>query len=111
MINAIVVGGTVRIWGTVAVDPILRFQPAAASRPPDNPSGDLDCHRQQFTVRFEERLVEDLSFPRQTEAFERVAAVSETNEAMESARKARDNIYEQTFSLAYGQPAERLAKE
>jgi len=47
----------------------------------DNPSGDPDCHKPQFAVRFEERGVEDFKFPQQTEAFERVRAVSEANES------------------------------
>jgi len=46
----------------------------------DNPTGHPDCHKPQYSVRFEERRVEDLQFPQQTEAFERVRAVSETNE-------------------------------
>jgi len=47
----------------------------------DNPTGHPDCHKPQYSVRFEERRVEDLQFPQQTEAFEQVRAVSETNEA------------------------------
>ncbi len=47
----------------------------------DNPSGDPDCHKPQYSVRFEERKVEDLDIPPQDEAFERVRAASETNEA------------------------------
>jgi len=47
----------------------------------DNPTGDPNCHKPDYAVRFEARRVEDLQFPQQTEAFERVRAVSEANEA------------------------------
>lgn len=47
-----------------------------------NPSGDPDCHKPQYEVRFEERRVEDLSYPKQTEAFERVRTASEFNETL-----------------------------
>ena len=48
----------------------------------DNPSGDLDCHKPFYSVRFEPRKVEDLkhAYPRQ--AFERVRRMSEFNEAL-----------------------------
>jgi hypothetical protein len=46
-----------------------------------NPSGDPDCHRPQYAVRFEEREVSDLIFREKGEAFERVREVSEVNEA------------------------------
>lgn len=44
-------------------------------------TGAPDCEEPQFEVAFEERRVEDLKFPRQTAAFERVRAVSELNES------------------------------
>ncbi|MCI0429679.1 MAG: DUF3141 domain-containing protein [Rhodospirillales bacterium] len=47
----------------------------------DNPTGDPDCHKPHYTVRFEERQVESLRLPNQDEAFERVREVSEQNEA------------------------------
>ena len=46
----------------------------------DNPTGDPDCERDQYTVRFEPRRVEDLHFETPNEAFEKVHAVSETME-------------------------------
>ncbi len=46
----------------------------------DNPSGDPDCARSQYTVRFEERQVEDLRFDAPDAAFEKVRGLSETNE-------------------------------
>ena len=36
----------------------------------DNPTGDPDCHKPQFQVRFEERQVEDLEYPDQAPEFE-----------------------------------------
>jgi hypothetical protein len=48
----------------------------------DNPSGDPDCHKPQYAVRFEERQVEMFRFEAPTEAFERVRVVSELNEAL-----------------------------
>jgi len=48
----------------------------------DNPTGDPDCHKPQYAVRFEERQVEDLHFERPREAFERVREVSELNETV-----------------------------
>lgn len=48
----------------------------------DNPTGDPDCHKPQFRVRFEERRVEDLDYPDQAPAFEGVRALSEHNVAL-----------------------------
>ncbi|MGE6608586.1 DUF3141 domain-containing protein [Halomonas sp. NPDC076908] len=48
----------------------------------DNPTGDPDCHKPQFRVHFEERRVEDLDYPDQVPAFERVRALSEHNVAL-----------------------------
>ncbi|MBK5910637.1 poly(3-hydroxyalkanoate) synthetase [Rhodothalassium salexigens] len=67
---------------------ILEAQDAIAALPPglyemriDNPTGDPDCGHDQYRVRFEPRRVEDLSFPAQPRAFERVRHLSETLEA------------------------------
>ncbi|WP_089229706.1 DUF3141 domain-containing protein [Tistlia consotensis] len=48
----------------------------------DNPSGDPDCHRPSYEVRFEPRRVEDLEVDYPREAFERVRRVSELNETL-----------------------------
>jgi len=48
----------------------------------DNPTGDPDCHKPAFTVRFEPRRVEDLEQDASSGAFERVKQVSEFNETM-----------------------------
>ncbi len=47
----------------------------------DNPTGDPDCRRPQYTVRFEPRRVEELPFRPGGETFERVREVSEINAA------------------------------
>ena len=45
-----------------------------------NPTGDPDCRKSQYQVRFEDRRVEDIRFDYPREAFERVRTVSEWNE-------------------------------
>jgi len=46
----------------------------------DNPSGNLDCHKPAYSVHFEERQVEDLSFDTPYKAFEQVRQLSEVND-------------------------------
>jgi hypothetical protein len=48
----------------------------------DNPTGDPDCERDQYSVHFEPRKVEDLRFDYPRKAFERVQEVSELNETL-----------------------------
>jgi hypothetical protein len=48
----------------------------------DNPSKDLDCHKPQYSVRFEPRDVGDLTFETTHRAFERVREISEANERL-----------------------------
>ena len=48
----------------------------------DNPTGDPDCSRDQYDVRFEERRVEDLCDSVSQEPFEAVRAVSEKNDEL-----------------------------
>jgi hypothetical protein len=48
----------------------------------DNPSGDPDCHKPQYSVRFEERQVRDIKVNTPHRAFERVQQVSEANEQL-----------------------------
>ncbi len=50
----------------------------------DNPTGDPDCRKSQYKVRFEDRRVEDIRFDYPREAFEKVRMVSEWNEWMYS---------------------------
>ncbi len=47
-----------------------------------NPTGDLDCHKPQYEVVFEERQVEDIRFDYPREAFETVRQLSEFNESL-----------------------------
>lgn len=47
-----------------------------------NPSGDPDCHKPQYSVAFQERRVEDLTFDYPRQAFERVRQVSDFNETL-----------------------------
>ena len=51
----------------------------------DNPTGDPDCGHDAYSVRFEERRVEDLRFPENRPAFSRVAEVSAALDALYSA--------------------------
>src|SRR5574338_869055 len=46
----------------------------------DNPTGDPDCRKPQYRVRFEPREVSDIHFGYPRRAFERVEAVSNANE-------------------------------
>jgi hypothetical protein len=51
----------------------------------DSPTGDPDCSHDAYSVRFEERGVEDLKFPENRPAFRRVAEVSKQLDAFYSA--------------------------
>ncbi len=64
-----------------SLDEIGELEPGLYEMKIDNPTGDPDCHKPQYTVHFEERQVEDLEFQPDTEPFERARTVSETNEA------------------------------
>ena len=64
-----------------SLEDIKGLEPGLYEMKIDNPSGDPDCDKSQFVVQFEERKVEDFKFPQQTEAFERVRAVSEASES------------------------------
>ncbi len=63
----------------------------------DNPTGDPDCSRDQYEVRFEERQVEEICESAPQESFEEVRSVSEKN----------DEIYKQfmrPFVQAFANP-------
>lgn len=47
-----------------------------------NPTGDPDCRKPQYTVRFEEREVEQIRYAYPRRSFEKVQAVSEWNEVV-----------------------------
>ncbi|WP_370140826.1 DUF3141 domain-containing protein [Bradyrhizobium sp. USDA 313] len=55
----------------------------------DNPTGDPNCGREAYSVRFEERRVEDLKFPENRRAFRRVADVSKQLDELYSATLGR----------------------
>jgi hypothetical protein len=64
------------------LDEIEVLEPGLYEMRIDNPTGDPDCARHQYSVRFEPRKVEDLHFDYPRAAFERVRQVSEFNEAI-----------------------------
>jgi hypothetical protein len=51
----------------------------------DNPSGDPDCRKGEYKVRFKERQIEDIRFPVDRSAFERVRKLSEQLDGVYSA--------------------------
>jgi hypothetical protein len=64
-----------------SLDEIEALSPGLYEMKIDNPSGDPDCHKPAFTVRFEERDVADIADIHPTEALANVAQVSRINEA------------------------------
>ena len=62
------------------LDVIEGLDPGLYEMTIDNPTGDPDCERSQYTVRFDPRRIEDVRFAYPTKAFERVRLMSETNE-------------------------------
>lgn len=64
-----------------SLDEIEALPPGLYEMKIDNPSGDPDCHKPAFTVRFEEREVADIADVHPTEALANVAQVSRINEA------------------------------
>ncbi|MGD9920933.1 MAG: DUF3141 domain-containing protein [Pseudorhodoplanes sp.] len=62
------------------VTEIEALEPGLYEMKIDNPTGDPECARDQYSVRFEPRNVEDLHFDYSRAAFERVKEVSEFNE-------------------------------
>jgi len=59
---------------------IEALQPGLYEMTIDNPTGDPDCERDQYSVRFEPRKVEGLRFDYPRKTFERVQQISEFNE-------------------------------
>ena len=70
------------------LEDIEKLAPGLYEMKIENPTGDPECERHQYTVRFEPRVVEDLRFDYPRDAFDRVRQVSELNE----------NIYRTFFS-------------
>ncbi len=65
-----------------SLDDIERLEPGLYEMKIDNPTGDPDCRKPQYAVRFEAREVADLPSSREPEAFERMQAISEFNESV-----------------------------
>ena len=72
----------------------------------DNPTGDPDCGRDAYSVRFEERRVEDLRFPVDRTAFRRVANVSKQFDSFYSATLGK---WLQAFSTPLSANCPRMA--
>lgn len=64
------------------LDEIEGLAPGLYEMKIDNPTGDPDCHKPQYAVRFEERQVEALGFETPGRAFGQVRQVSEFNEML-----------------------------
>ena len=64
-----------------SLDRIERLAPGLYEMKIVNPTGDPDCRKPQFSVRFEPRDVSDIRYEYPRRAFERAREVSERNEA------------------------------
>lgn len=64
-----------------SLDEIDALAPGLYEMKIDNPTGDPDCHKPAFSVRFEPREVAGLKADYPREAFEKVRRVSQINEA------------------------------
>jgi hypothetical protein len=65
-----------------SIEDISALEPGLYEMKIENPTGDPDCHKPQYSVRFEPRRVEDLKVDYPRAAFERVRQVSEFNESL-----------------------------
>lgn len=61
---------------------IEALEPGLYEMKVDNPTGDPDCERHQYAVRFEPRRIEDLRFDYPVKAFEQVRQASELGESI-----------------------------
>tara|TARA_R110002096_G_scaffold429047_1_gene641504 strand:+ start:167 stop:1942 length:1776 start_codon:yes stop_codon:yes gene_type:complete len=64
------------------VDELEQLEPGLYEMKIDNPTGDPDCSKSQYTVTFEERKVEDIHYETHPDAFEKVNQVSKFNTAL-----------------------------
>ncbi len=62
-----------------SIDTLGELEPGLYEMKITHSSGDPDCHETQYAVTFEERRVEDVQYPSQTETFDRVREISELN--------------------------------
>lgn len=65
-----------------SLEEIEQLKPGLYEMKIDNPTGDPDCRKPQYSVRFEPRNVEDIRYEYPREEFVRARQVSEWNEAM-----------------------------
>ena len=65
-----------------SLDEIERLKPGLYEMKIDNPTGDPNCRKPQYSVRFEARGVEDIRFDYPRAEFERVRQLSEFNESL-----------------------------
>jgi uncharacterized protein DUF3141 len=65
-----------------SLDEIEALEPGLYEMKIDNPTGDPDCHKPAFDVRFESRDISDLGNVYPTEALKNVARVSKVNETV-----------------------------
>ena len=63
-----------------SLDDLNALQPGLYEMKISNPTGDPDCRKPQYTVRFEERQVEQIHYAYPEKSFQKVQAVSEWNE-------------------------------
>lgn len=65
-----------------SVDELEQLEPGLYEMKIDNPAGDPDCDKSQYTVTFEERLVEDIHYETYPDDFKKVKRISEFNTAV-----------------------------
>lgn len=65
-----------------SLDEIEELPPGLYEMKIDNPTGDPDCKKPQYSVRFEARDVSDLKYTAPRAEFERVRQLSEMNESL-----------------------------
>ncbi len=68
-----------------SLDEIAALPPGLYEMKIDNPTGDPDCGKGMYSVRFESREVKDIEFPVDRPAFERVRKLSEELDRMYAA--------------------------
>jgi hypothetical protein len=64
-----------------SLEEIEELEPGLYEMKIDNPAGDPDCRKPQYSVHFEPRKVEDICYEYPHKEFERVRQISECNEA------------------------------
>lgn len=65
-----------------SLDEIETLAPGLYEMMIENPTGNLESHKSQLKIRFQERDVSEIQFPYPKKSFEKVQALSEQNEAL-----------------------------